>query len=91
VASEVDRTKRVHESSDITVIYLPSEKVLIASDVLYHKVHPWLAESRSKVWVQQIEYVKSTYTEAEIVYAGHGTEGILDALPENRISPRIFD
>jgi len=68
------------ESSDITVIYLPSKKVLIASDLLYHKVHPWLAESRSKAWVKQIEYVKSTYVEAEVVYAGHGSEGSLDAL-----------
>jgi glyoxylase-like metal-dependent hydrolase (beta-lactamase superfamily II) len=68
------------ESSDITVIYLPSEKALIASDLLYNKVHPWLAESRSKAWVSQIEYVKSTYFEAEVVYAGHGSKGSLDAL-----------
>ncbi|MEM7773128.1 MAG: MBL fold metallo-hydrolase [Cyanobacteria bacterium P01_A01_bin.37] len=70
------------ESSDITVIYLPSEKALIASDLLYHNVHPWLAESRSKAWVKQIEYVKSTYVEAEVVYAGHGSEGNLDTLNE---------
>lgn len=68
------------ESSDITVIYLPSEKTLIASDLLYHKVHPWLAESRSKAWIEQIAYVKTTYAEAEIVYAGHGSESSLDAL-----------
>ena len=68
------------ESSDITVIYLPSEKILLASDLLYYKVHPWLAEGRSKAWVKQIEYVKSTYAEAEVVYAGHGSESSLDAL-----------
>ncbi|MEB3212393.1 MAG: MBL fold metallo-hydrolase [Leptolyngbyaceae bacterium] len=68
------------ESSDITVIYVPSEKALIASDLLYNKVHPWLAEGRSKAWVKQIEYVKSTYVETEIVYAGHGSEGNLDVL-----------
>lgn len=68
------------ESADITVIYLPSEKILIASDLLYHNVHPWLAEGRSKAWVEQISYVKNTYAEAEIVYAGHGSEGDLDAL-----------
>jgi glyoxylase-like metal-dependent hydrolase (beta-lactamase superfamily II) len=68
------------ESSDITVIYVPSQKALIASDLLYHNVHPWLAEGRSKAWVEQIEYVKNTYGAAEIVYAGHGSEGNLDAL-----------
>lgn len=68
------------ESADITVIYLPLEKVLIASDLLYHKVHPWLAESRSKAWIEQIDYVKKTYADAEIVYAGHGSEGRLEAL-----------
>lgn len=70
------------ESSDITVIYLPLEKILIASDLLYHKVHPWLAESRSKAWVEQIDYVKKAYAEAEIVYAGHGSDGRLDVLDE---------
>lgn len=58
----------------------PAEKVLIASDLLYHKVHPWLAESRSQAWVAQIDYVKKTYADAKIVYAGHGTEGRLDVL-----------
>ncbi len=70
------------ESSDITVIYLPAEKVLIASDLLYNKVHPWLAESRSQAWMEQIRYVKSAYADAEVVYAGHGTEGDLKALDE---------
>lgn len=70
------------ESSDITVIYLPDEKILIASDLLYHKAHPWLAESRSQAWIEQIEYVKTTYADAEIVYAGHGPEGTLAALDQ---------
>lgn len=64
------------------MIYLPAEKVLIASDLLYNKVHPWLAESRSQAWMEQIRYVKSAYADAEVVYAGHGTEGDLKALDE---------
>ncbi len=78
------------ESSDITVIYLPSEKTLIASDLLYHKVHPWLAESRSKAWIEQIGYVKKTYADAEVVHAGHGSEGRLDALDEQLEYIRFF-
>jgi glyoxylase-like metal-dependent hydrolase (beta-lactamase superfamily II) len=70
------------ESSDITVIYLLTEKLLIASDLLYHKVHPWLAESRSQGWIDQIDYVKKTYAEAKIVYAGHGAAGTLATLDE---------
>jgi glyoxylase-like metal-dependent hydrolase (beta-lactamase superfamily II) len=78
------------ESSDIMVIYLPSTKALIASDLLYHKVHPWLAEGRSTAWVEQIEYVKNTYSAAEIVYAGHGSEGNLDALDGQREYIQFF-
>jgi len=78
------------ESSDITVIYVPSQKALIASDLLYHNVHPWLAEGRSKAWVEQIEYVKNTYGATEIVYAGHGSEGNLDALDGQREYIQFF-
>jgi glyoxylase-like metal-dependent hydrolase (beta-lactamase superfamily II) len=78
------------EASDITVIYLPTEQVLIASDLLYHRVHPWLAESRSNAWIEQINYVKTTYADAEIVYAGHGSEGSLQALDQQLEYIRFF-
>ncbi|MEB3213707.1 MAG: hypothetical protein VKL39_20330 [Leptolyngbyaceae bacterium] len=57
---------------------------MIASDLLYHKVHPWLAEGRSQAWLEQLDYVKSTYAEAEIIFAGHGAESNLQALDEQR-------
>lgn len=70
------------ESSDITVIYLPQTKTLIASDLVYNKVHPWLAESRSQAWLEQIQVVKAKYKDAQTVFAGHGTEGNLSIIDE---------
>jgi glyoxylase-like metal-dependent hydrolase (beta-lactamase superfamily II) len=46
------------ESADITVIPLPNSNQLIASDLLYHRVHPWLAEGRTKQWLSQLEIVR---------------------------------
>lgn len=70
------------ESTDITIIYLPQIKTLIASDLVYNKVHPWLAESRSQAWLDQIQVVKANYKDAQTVFAGHGTDGELSILDE---------
>jgi glyoxylase-like metal-dependent hydrolase (beta-lactamase superfamily II) len=70
------------ESADITVIHLPDSNQLIASDLLYHKVHPWLAEGRTKQWLRQLEIVRERYATATAVFAGHGEAGGLDALAQ---------
>ena len=70
------------ESEDITVVYLPQTRALIASDLVYHRVHPWLAEGRTKQWLQQIAVVRSRYASASAVYAGHGQSGALELLSE---------
>lgn len=68
------------ESADITVVHLPQSGQLIASDLLYNRVHPWLAEGRTRAWLDQLDIVRSRYAEAKTVYAGHGAAGSLDAL-----------
>lgn len=70
------------ESSTNTVIYLPDEKVLFASDLIYVEAHPWLAEGRSDAWLKQLEYLKKEYSEAQNIYAGHGGKTTLAALDE---------
>lgn len=70
------------ESADITVIHLPQSNQLIASDLLYHRVHPWLAEGRTKQWLSQIEIVRERYATATGVFAGHGAAAGLDALAQ---------
>jgi glyoxylase-like metal-dependent hydrolase (beta-lactamase superfamily II) len=70
------------ESADVTVIYLPQSDQLIASDLLYHRVHPWLAEGRTQRWLNQLEIVRERYPTARVVFAGHGEAADLNALVE---------
>jgi len=70
------------ESADITVIHLPQSDQLIASDLLYHRVHPWLAEGRTKQWLSQLEIVRGRYSTATGVFAGHGEAAGLNALAQ---------
>jgi glyoxylase-like metal-dependent hydrolase (beta-lactamase superfamily II) len=70
------------ESADITVIHLPQSDQLIASDLLYHRVHPWLAEGRTAQWLEQLDVVRHRYSTATTVFAGHGESAGLDALAQ---------
>jgi glyoxylase-like metal-dependent hydrolase (beta-lactamase superfamily II) len=70
------------EASDITVIYLPEQGQLIASDLVYYRVHPWLAEGRSQQWLEQLELVKTRYGAATQVFNGHGEHSTLRGLDE---------
>jgi glyoxylase-like metal-dependent hydrolase (beta-lactamase superfamily II) len=70
------------ESVDITVIHLPQSDQLIASDLLYHRVHPWLAEGRTKQWLSQLDIVRGRYSTATSVFAGHGEAAGPDALAQ---------
>jgi glyoxylase-like metal-dependent hydrolase (beta-lactamase superfamily II) len=63
------------ESSDITVILLPQVDALIASDLIYNQCHPWLAEHRSREWLDQLEIVADRFSGVKRVYPGHGPAG----------------
>lgn len=68
------------EAAEINVLHLPEHDTLIASDLLYNRVHPWLAEGRTSAWLAQIAEVRSRYAEVRHVFAGHGVAGNLDDL-----------
>lgn len=68
------------ESADITVAWFEAEQTLIASDLLYHRVHPWMAEGRTGAWLDQIDLVTRRYANAQTVLAGHGAPGTLEDL-----------
>jgi glyoxylase-like metal-dependent hydrolase (beta-lactamase superfamily II) len=70
------------ESADINVIYLPQSDQLIASDLLYHRVHPWLAEGRTQQWLKQLDIVRERYHAARAVFPGHGEAADLAALKQ---------
>ena len=72
------------ESSDITVIHIPEADALIASDLIYNRCHPWIAEHRSMRWLEQIDRVSATFGNVGTIYAGHGAAGGPELLGEQR-------
>ena len=70
------------EASDITVIYLPEDHQLIASDLVYYRVHPWLMEGRSQQWLEQLDLVRERYKDVVQVFNGHGEDSTLQGLDE---------
>lgn len=63
------------ECSDNTMIGLPQIDAVIISDLVYNRVHPWLAEGRSSQWLSALNKAKSKLGGAATLYAGHGMAG----------------
>jgi glyoxylase-like metal-dependent hydrolase (beta-lactamase superfamily II) len=63
------------EAGDMTLIYLPSHGLLFTGDVVNNRMHPFLGEGRSSEWIEQIEYIKQKYSDAVILFPGHGQRG----------------
>jgi glyoxylase-like metal-dependent hydrolase (beta-lactamase superfamily II) len=63
------------ESGDMTLIYLPLQKLLFSGDVVNNQMHPALIEGHTSEWIKQIEYIKQNYLEAKVLYPGHGQSG----------------
>ncbi len=63
------------ECSDNTTISLPQIDAVIVSDLVYNRVHPWLAEGRSGLWLAALAKAKSRFESAQTLYAGHGEAG----------------
>jgi glyoxylase-like metal-dependent hydrolase (beta-lactamase superfamily II) len=69
------------ECSDNTAIELPQIDAVIISDLVYNRVHPWLAEGRSRLWLEALAKANRRFGSAKVLYAGHGSAG----------SPSIID
>ncbi len=78
------------EASTIVVAYAPATRELFASDLVYAHCHPWMAEDRSALWLQQLSIVAQRYAEATTVHAGHGPAGDLSRLAEQVKYIRTF-
>jgi glyoxylase-like metal-dependent hydrolase (beta-lactamase superfamily II) len=63
------------ECSDNTAIELPQIDAVIISDLVYNRVHPWLAEGRSDLWLEALAKAKRRFGSANVLYAGHGAAG----------------
>jgi glyoxylase-like metal-dependent hydrolase (beta-lactamase superfamily II) len=70
------------ECSDNTMILLPQIDTAIVSDIVYSRVHPWLAEGRSLRWLRAIEVARGRLAGVATLYPGHGTVGSAAILAE---------
>lgn len=61
-----------NEASNLTVLYLPEQRALFASDLIYADCHAWLSEGQSQGWIDDLDYLRDSYAQAQAVYAGHG-------------------
>jgi glyoxylase-like metal-dependent hydrolase (beta-lactamase superfamily II) len=70
------------ECSDNTAIELPQIDAVIISDLVYNRVHPWLAEGRSDLWLAALAKAKQRFGSAKVLYAGHGGDGPTSIIDE---------
>lgn len=63
------------EGGDMTLIYLPLQKLLFTGDVVNNRIHAALIEGHSSEWIKQIEYTKKNYSDAKVLFPGHGQSG----------------
>jgi glyoxylase-like metal-dependent hydrolase (beta-lactamase superfamily II) len=63
------------EAGDMMLIYLPERQLLFTGDVVNNRMHPALIEGRSSDWIKQLEYIGQNYSDARVLFPGHGQSG----------------
>jgi glyoxylase-like metal-dependent hydrolase (beta-lactamase superfamily II) len=64
------------EGGDMMLIYLPEQKLLFTGDVVNNRMHPALIEGHSTEWIEQIQYIGQNYSDARMLFPGHGQPGL---------------
>jgi glyoxylase-like metal-dependent hydrolase (beta-lactamase superfamily II) len=59
------------ESEHAAILYLPSIQVLVAGDLIYNQVHPWIGENRPEGWLQALKGLQR-FGVPGMVLGGHG-------------------
>jgi glyoxylase-like metal-dependent hydrolase (beta-lactamase superfamily II) len=63
------------ECADNTAYALPQIDTVIISDLVYNRVHPWLAEGRAARWLSALDEAHSPFGAAARLLPGHGPAG----------------
>jgi glyoxylase-like metal-dependent hydrolase (beta-lactamase superfamily II) len=74
------------EAGDMTLIHLPSQKLLFTGDVVNNEMIPFLAEGRSIDWIKQLEYIIQNYSDAKVLFPGHGQSGPAKILLDKQLN-----
>jgi glyoxylase-like metal-dependent hydrolase (beta-lactamase superfamily II) len=73
------------EAGDMMLIYLPERQLLFTGDVVNNHMHPALIEGHSSDWIKQLEYIRHNYSDARILFPGHGQYGSPKALIDEQL------
>ena len=67
------------ECGHLTTLEIPEQKVFLASDLIYDKVHTWcgpgVGVQEIKNWIQILDELLAQYDNSWTFYAGHGGNG----------------
>jgi glyoxylase-like metal-dependent hydrolase (beta-lactamase superfamily II) len=58
-----------------SVVLAPALRAAFVGDLIYNKVHPWLAEGRTAQWLIQLDRLAEEIPATSVVYPGHGPSG----------------
>jgi glyoxylase-like metal-dependent hydrolase (beta-lactamase superfamily II) len=61
------------EATDESIIVVPSLKAVFVGDLIYQHMHPWLAEGRFELWLEQLDRLEKTIPPDFTIYPGHGS------------------
>jgi cyclase len=68
---------------DLTMLWLPEEKILLPSDLVFEGRYPYMVGSDVPTWISALRSLSSF--EAEVIFPGHGTlcgQEVIDSLIE---------
>lgn len=66
-------SKGAGHTADDLVMWIPREKILFASDLVFIGFHPWLGDGSVQAWINTLETLRGM--KPEIVVPGHGRVG----------------
>jgi glyoxylase-like metal-dependent hydrolase (beta-lactamase superfamily II) len=85
---ELIRTAPSHTAGS-TVVYLPSEKLLFAGDILFTDFHPYLADGNLAGWTRTLDELLAM--DVEKIVPGHGPLSTKQDLREMKAYLALFD
>lgn len=78
---EIELILKGGHKPDLTMLWLPVQKVLIPSDLIFENCYPYMLGSHVPTWIEALQSLPAF--EAQVIFPGHGTictQEAIDAL-----------
>jgi len=73
-----------------SIVLAPALHAAFVGDLIYNRVHPWLAEGRSVQWLAQLDRLQQEIPKNWTLYPGHGDSGDITVVAAQRDYIRDF-